>query len=141
MVRLATSRLKTWAGRTTIRLSNGSPQVHEPDGSFDRFVSNYVFDLLAPEYAAATISEAQRVLNSSGKLCLVSLGYGTSGLSRIATVLWERVWRLKPELAGGCRPVDLRSLLVPGQWLIDHHAKLVSFGFVSEVIVASRRSE
>ena len=53
MVRLATSRLKTWAGRTTIKLSDGSPRLHEPDGVFDRFVSNYVFELLAPEYAAA----------------------------------------------------------------------------------------
>jgi ubiquinone/menaquinone biosynthesis C-methylase UbiE len=141
MVRLATSRLKKWAERIDIKLSDGSAWLHEPDCTFDRFVSNYVFDLLAPEYAAGIISEAHRVLNSSGKLCLVSLGCGTSGLSRIATVLWERVWRLKPELVGGCRPVDLRSLLIPGQWLIDHHAKLVSFGFVSEVIVASRRSE
>jgi len=140
MVRLATSRLKTWAGRTSVGLSNGSPRVHEPDGAFDRFVSNYVFDLLAPEYAAAIISEAHRVLSSCGKLCLVSLGCGTSGLSRIATVLWERVWRLKPELVGGCRPVDLSSLLMPGQWSIDHRRKFVSFGVASEVIVASRCS-
>jgi len=139
MVRLATRRLQAWAERTAIRLSDGSPCAHEPDGAFDRFVSNYVFDLLAPEYAAAIICEAYRVLKSSGKLCLVSLGCGTSGLSRIATVLWERVCRLKPELVGGCRPVDLRSLLMPDLCSIDHHEKLVSFGITSEVIVASRR--
>lgn len=141
MVRLATSRLKAWAGRTAIRLSDGSPRVHEPDGAFDRFVSNYVFDLLAPEYAAAIISEAHRVLSGSGKLCLVSPGCGTSGLSRIATILWERLWRLKPELVGGCRPVDLRSLLMPGQWSIDHHSRVVAFGITSEVVIASRHSE
>jgi ubiquinone/menaquinone biosynthesis C-methylase UbiE len=140
MVRLATSRLKTWAGRAAVRLSDGSPRIHELDSSFDRFVSNYVFDLLAPEYAEAIISEAHRVLSSDGKLCLVSLGCGTSGLSRIATMLWERVWRLKPELVGGCRPVDLCTLLTPGQWSIDHHRKLVFFGLASEVIVASRCS-
>ena len=141
MVRLATSRLQTWAGRTAVRLSDGLARLPEPDGAFDRFVSNYVFDLLAPEYAAAIISEAHRVLSSSGKLCLVSLGCGTSGLSRIATVLWEKVWRLKPELVGGCRPVDLRSLLMPGQWSIDHHKTVASFGTTSEVLVAFRRSE
>jgi cyclopropane fatty-acyl-phospholipid synthase-like methyltransferase len=139
MVRIATSRLKAWSGRTAIRLSDGSPRLHEPDGSFDHFVSNYVFDLLAPEYAAAIISEAHRVLNSRGKLCLVSLGCNTSGLSRVATVLWERIWRLKPELVGGCLPVDLCSLLMPGQWSLDHQRRVVSFGISSEVIVASRR--
>jgi ubiquinone/menaquinone biosynthesis C-methylase UbiE len=140
MVRLATSRLKTWAGRAAVRLSDGSSCLHDPNGSFDRFVSNYVFDLLAPEYAKAIISEAHRVLISGGKLCLVSLGCGTSGLSRIVTMLWERVWRLKPELLGGCRPVDLSSLLMPGQWSIDHHRKLVFFGLASEIIVTSRCS-
>jgi SAM-dependent methyltransferase len=139
MVRLATSRLKTWTGRTAIRLSDGSPRLHEPDGAFDRFVSNYVFELLAPEYAAAIISEAHRILSSSGKLCLVSLACGSSGLSRIATVAWERVWRLKPELVGGCRPIDLSSLLMLGQWSIDHQRRVVSLGITSEVIVASRR--
>ncbi len=139
MVRLATAQLKAWAERTAIRLSDGSPGLHEADGAFDRFVSNYVFDLLAPEYAAIIISEAHRVLNSSGKLCLVSLGCGASGPPRIATVLWDRVWRLKPELVGGCRPLDLCSLLMAEQWSIDHHVKLVSFAIPSEVIVASRR--
>ncbi len=74
MVRLATSRLKPWAERTTIRVSDGSPRLHESDDTFDHFVSNYVLDLLAPEYAAAIIAEARRVLRNSGKLCLVNPG-------------------------------------------------------------------
>ena len=100
MVRLATSRLISWAERATVRLSDGSPRLKEFDGTFDHFVSNYVFDLLSPEYASAIIAEAHRMLRNSGKLCLVSLGHGRSGLSRIVTALWQRVWRFQPELVG-----------------------------------------
>jgi ubiquinone/menaquinone biosynthesis C-methylase UbiE len=48
MVRLATARLKPWGERVTITLSEGSPRLHEPDDTFDHFVSNYVLDLLTP---------------------------------------------------------------------------------------------
>jgi ubiquinone/menaquinone biosynthesis C-methylase UbiE len=139
MVRLATSRVRRWPERAAIRLSDGSSHLHEPDSSFDRFISNYVFDLLAPDYATAIIAEAKRILSSGGKLCMVSLARGTSGLSRIMTAFWETMWRLKSELVGGCRPVDLRSLLTPEQWNVDHHQSVVSFGITSDVIVASRR--
>ncbi len=140
MVCLATSRLSPWAGRAAIRRSDGSSSLCEPDSAFDRFVSNYVFDLLAPQYAGTIISEAHRILCASGKLCLLSLGYGTSGLSRIASSLWERAWRYQPEIVGGCRPVDLRSLLDPRQWSIEHYRTVVSFGIPSDVVVASRQS-
>ncbi len=140
MILLATAQLKGWAGRATIKLSDGSPALHEADGAFDHFVSNYVFDLLSPEYAAAVLAEAHRVLSPNGKLCLVSLGCGTSGLSKIVTALWNVVWRHKPEWVGGCRPSDLSTLLMPNQWSIYYRRKVVSFGVTSEVIVASRRS-
>jgi ubiquinone/menaquinone biosynthesis C-methylase UbiE len=139
MTRLATSRLKKWAGQATITLSDGSPTLHEAGGEFDHFVSNYVFDLLSPDYSAAVLAEAHRVLSENGKLCLVSLGCGASGLSRVVTALWETVWRHKPEYVGGCRPSDLSTLLTPDQWSIDHHRRVVSFGITSEVFVASRR--
>lgn len=137
MVRLATARLQPWDGRVTIRLSKGAPRLDEPARTFDRFVSNYVLDLLAPQYAAEIISEAHRVLSSNGKLCLVSLGHGKSGVSRTVTTLWERLWRWKPEMVGGCRPVDLTTLLPQRHWSIDHCGTVVSFGITSEIIVAS----
>ncbi len=139
MIRLATSRLRRWQGRALVTLSDGSSRLHEPDGAFDRFVSNYVFDLLAPEYAAAIVVEAHRILSSGGKLCLVGLGRGTKGLSRIVTALWDTMWRLKPELVGGCRPVDLRMLLTPTRWSIDHFKAVVTLGVPSEVLLASPR--
>lgn len=141
MVRLATSRLRRWQGRALVRLTNGTPRLHEPDRAFDHFVSNYVFDLLAPEYAVAIVAEAHRILRGDGKLCVVSLARGTSRLSRIVTAFWETMWRLNPQLVGGCRPVDLCNLLMPGEWSIDYHRSVTSFAIASDVLVASRRSE
>lgn len=141
MVRMATSRLKMWQNRASVRLSDGSPRLQEADGSFDHFVSNYVFDLLSPEYASAVLAEAHRVLSDGGKLCLVSLTRGPSLVPRMITNLWERVWRWKPALLGGCRPVELRDLLPPHDWSIEHWSTVVSIGVPSEVIVASRRAQ
>ncbi|MGB7436996.1 MAG: class I SAM-dependent methyltransferase, partial [Candidatus Acidiferrum sp.] len=137
--RLAGSRLKRWADRATVKLSDGSPALPEADGAFDHFVSNYVFELLSPDYAATVVEEAHRVLSPNGKLCLVSLGCGSSGLARLVTALWEAVWRCKPQLVGGCRPSDLSTLLSSNKWSVDHHGRVVSFGTTSEVVVASRR--
>ena len=117
MTRLATSRLKRWADRSGVKLSDGSPALLEADGAFDHFVSNYVFELLSPDYAAKVLAEAQRILCPNGKLCLVSLGCGTSGLARLVTALWEAVWRRKPEFVGGCRRVPRRRIF-PAETLL-----------------------
>ncbi|HEX6821901.1 MAG TPA: class I SAM-dependent methyltransferase [Candidatus Sulfotelmatobacter sp.] len=138
MVRLATTRLQPWGERAKIKLSDGSSRLHEPDETFDHFVSNYVLDLLAPEYASAIIFEAFRVLRNRGRLCLITLGHGRSGVQRLVTELWERIWRLKPEIVGGCRPVDLRRLLAAQEWSIDGYKVVTAFGITSEVLVASR---
>jgi ubiquinone/menaquinone biosynthesis C-methylase UbiE len=42
MVTLARARLSTYVGRAEVRLSDGAVTIGESDGSFDRYVSNYV---------------------------------------------------------------------------------------------------
>jgi SAM-dependent methyltransferase len=78
MVSLAQERLKPWSERARVQQSDGSPRISEPDCSFDRFVSTYVFDLLAPGFIDRLLSEAQRLLMPGGKLCLVSMTFGVS---------------------------------------------------------------
>lgn len=141
MVRIARSRLANWAERTKIQLTEGSTHLNESDGAFDRFVSNYVFDLLGPEYIAAILDEAHRVLTANGKLCVVSLGHGSPGVSRIVTALWKTVWKHNPEWVGGCRPLNLRTLLPLTAWKIEHHTTVVAFGVASEVLIACPCSE
>ena len=46
---LARARLCSYPDRAEVRLSDGAVTIGEPDGSFDRYVSNYVLDLLSRE--------------------------------------------------------------------------------------------
>lgn len=69
----------------------------------------YVFDLLSPDYAAAMSAEAHRVLRDSGKLCLV-LGTAHPDCP-VSSRGSGNEFGSKPEVVGGCCPVDLRALL------------------------------
>jgi ubiquinone/menaquinone biosynthesis C-methylase UbiE len=139
MVDLARERLTRFAARADIRLTDGAPRIEAPDVTFDRFVSNYVLDLLAPEDIADVLSEAHRTLTAAGRLCVVSLTHGTTRASRLVSWVWARVHRLRPQLVGGCRPLALRDLLPTERWRILHHNVVVAYGIPSEVVVAEKR--
>jgi ubiquinone/menaquinone biosynthesis C-methylase UbiE len=140
MVSLARERLHFWADRAEIFLSDGAPKFPVPDRSFDRFVANYVFDLLEPGDAQRMLAEAHRILGAGGLLGGVSLAPGATPLSRFVCGAWSLVRRWRPALVGGCRPIDLAGWLEPGQWEVRYREKVVAFGVCSEVVVASRRS-
>ena len=139
MVSLALERLKPWSDRARVYQSDGSPRIPEPDGSFDRFVSTYVLDLLAPDFIERLLSEAHRVLVPGGKLCLVSMTFGMSPLSRAVCWGWQRLWRFSPGIVGGCHPIELSDYLPSGAWKPNHQNKVTSWGISSEVLVASAR--
>ena len=139
MVSLALERLKPWSGRARVYQTDGSPRIPEPDGNADRFVSTYVFDLLAPDFIDQLLSEAHRVLVPGGKLCLVSMTFGASPLSRAVCWGWRRLWRLSPGIVGGCHPIELSDYLPSGAWKPNHQTKVTSWGVTSEVLVASAR--
>ena len=142
MVSLARERLKPWSRtRTFVYQSDGSPRIPKPDRSFDRFVSTYVFDLLAPDFVDQLLSEAHRLLVPGGKICLVSLTFGASRLSRAVSWGWKRLWRLSPRVVGGCHPVELQDFLSVKEWEIDYLTRLTSWGITSEVIVGTARNE
>jgi ubiquinone/menaquinone biosynthesis C-methylase UbiE len=137
MVSLAQERLKPLSERACIHQIDASLPIAEPDHSFDRFVSTYVFDLLAPDFIDQLLSEAHRLLVPRGRLCLVSMTFGTSTLSRAVCWGWQRVWRLRPGIVGGCHPVELSEYLLSEWWKIDHQTEVTSWGITSEVVVAS----
>jgi SAM-dependent methyltransferase len=139
MVSLARERLKPWSDRARVLQSDGSPCIPEPDRSFDRFVSTYVFDLLCPDFIDQLLSEAHRVLLPGGKLCLVSMTFGASSLSRAVCWGWQRLWRLSPGIVGGCHPIELSDYLSSGAWKPNHQTKVTSWGVTSEVLVASAK--
>jgi ubiquinone/menaquinone biosynthesis C-methylase UbiE len=137
MVSLAPDRLKPWSERARVYQTDGSPRIPEPDHTFDRFVSTYVFCLLAPNFIAQLLSEAHRLLVPGGELCLVSMTFGASPLSRAVCWGWQRLWRLSPGIVGGCHPIELSDYLPSERWRSDHQATLTSWGVSSEVLVAS----
>ena len=139
MVSLAQERLKSWSERARVSQSDGTPRIVEADHSFDRFVSTYVLDLLAPDFIKRLLSEAHRVLVPGGKVCLVSMTFGTSPLSRAVCWGWQHLWRLSPGIVGGCHAIELLDYASSNDWNSFHRAILTSWGISSEVLVASAR--
>jgi SAM-dependent methyltransferase len=141
MVSLAKARLAPYSPRAEVVLSHGGPPLDEPAASCDRFVSNYVFDLLSEEEIRAVLREAHRMLRPGGLLCLAGLTTGVGPFSGAVARVWSWVQAQRPSLVGGCRPIDLLPLLPGSSWQVRHHGKIVAFGITSEVSIAERRAE
>jgi ubiquinone/menaquinone biosynthesis C-methylase UbiE len=139
MVNLARQRLAPYPSRAQVLLTDGSPPTIEAMGRFDRFVSNYVLDLLSENDIAAVIQESHRMLEPHGLLCLSSLSMGSGPLSRLVALAWACVHALRPSLVGGCRPLDLLTWLPSANWQVRHHTRVAPFGVPSEVVVAEPR--
>lgn len=139
MVHLAQQRLTQYSPRATVVLTEGGPPVGEPAGLYDRFLSNYVFDLLSQEDIRSTVREARRMLRSGGLLCLAGLSTGVGPLSRAVAGLWSWVHAHRPSVVGGCRPIDLVPFLRETDWDVRFHQKVVAFTITSEALVARRR--
>ncbi len=137
MHQLALARLRGYAERVELRLSDGSLQLPFPAGAFDRFLSTYVLDLLPNQDIDLVLREAARLLTPDGLLCLVSLTHGATMPALIVTHLWQRVWSRCPELVGGCRPLRLTDRLDPSRWTIRHHTVVTTFAISSEVVIAA----
>ena len=138
MVQLARTKLQTFAPRAEVVLTDGAAPTDEPTASRDRFVSNFVLDLLAEDDIAAVVSEAHRILVPGGLLCVCSLSVGAGGLSRLVSRAWSRLHALNPALVGGCRPLELLDWFPSPRWRIRHHARLTPFGVPSAVVLAER---
>lgn len=139
MVGLARDRLEAFGGRASVNLTEGSVQLPVAEGSGDRFVSNYVLDLLPEPTVRDVMAEAARVLRPGGRLCLVSLTFGCTVVSKGVIAVWRAVHRLSPVLTGGCRPITLDRFVHAEAWRVLEEATVVSWGVPSEVLVAERR--
>ena len=111
MVELATARIQPWAPRAEVRLTGRSTTIDAPDGSFDRFVANFVLDLLSDADIRDLLDEAHRLLMPGGLLCLACLTHGPTFLAGLMSRALRAVHHINPKLVGGCRPVELRDYL------------------------------
>jgi SAM-dependent methyltransferase len=138
MVALAEQRLACFASRAQVRLSDGGPPTDEPSAFYDRFVSNFVLDLLSLDDIARVIDEAHRMLRPGGLLGLSSLTPGFTPASRALGWLWARLHAWRPSLVGGCRALELLPILPQAAWQVRHHARVAPFGIALEAVVAQR---
>jgi ubiquinone/menaquinone biosynthesis C-methylase UbiE len=138
MVAWASDRLRPWRDRARVSLVDGDAPVPADDGAADRFVANYVFDLLGPEQSRAALAEARRVLAPGGLLCTAGLTLGEDGIAWFVSRAWTGVWTRRPQLGGGCRPVGIVDALDPAAWDVRHRGTVVAWGIASEVVVARR---
>lgn len=137
MLGLSADRLSKFGERARLWKSSGDAKLPLQDESVDRFVSNYVLDILSADEIAAVVGEAKRALKSDGLLCLVSLTHGKGIPSKVVTAFWKLGFSLNPGLVGGCRPVELLDFLA--EWEIVHHNVVVASAISSEVVLAQKR--
>ena len=136
MINLATGRLATWAERAEAVLVDGSLPLPADDGFADRVLSTFVFDLLDADYARAVLDDLRRILAPDGRLCLASLTHGDRLLERAISRTWTGLWRVAPQLVGGCRPITVSALLGHG-WRVEHHSRVHRWGLVTDVVIAT----
>ncbi|MFQ5439112.1 MAG: class I SAM-dependent methyltransferase [Paracoccaceae bacterium] len=138
MVSLTQARLAEYSGRTTIWQNPGRPDFDPAHPPFDRIVSTFVLDLLAPDAIAAFLRESWRTLKSGGYLCLVNLTFGARPLSRLTSTIWGGIANINPRLVGGCHPVRIAGRLDQERWKIRHHSTKSAWSVPFEVTVAER---
>ncbi len=137
MINIATSRLTAWAERAKAVLVDGSLPLPADDGFADRVLSTFVFDLLDEDYARAVLDDLRRILTHDGRLCVASLTHGRDRLlERAVSRTWTGLWGLTPQLLGGCRPIDVSSLM-DHDWQIQHHSRVHQWGLVTDVVIAT----
>lgn len=136
MVDIAKRRLDRLKSRASVTLTNGSEAVPLENDSCDRFISNYVLDLLPPEQIRAVINEAYRTLCNNGLLCVTTLTFGEGMVSRAIIAFWQTIHRAYPAAVGGCRPIEVVRFVSEPQWKITKNQTVVSWGIPSEILVA-----
>jgi SAM-dependent methyltransferase len=139
MVDLASDRLRPWSDRAGARLVDGNGPAPVPAGGVDRFVANYVFDLLTPEATRDALDDARGALAPGGLLCVTGLTSAERGLPRVVSQAWTQVWMRWPALVGGCRPTRVTDALDPAEWDVHDRRVVVAWGIASEAVVAAPR--
>ena len=139
MIALANGRLDRFGPRVSLAQTDGRPELDQPVSTHDRFVSNFVFDLLDDHDAALVVMEAHRLLAPQGLLCLTSLTSEAGGVGGVTSRVWSALHAAAPKLVGGCRPIDVRALIDPNLWDVVFRDFVTPFGLPAEALIARRK--
>jgi hypothetical protein len=78
-------------------------------------------------------------VGNRGPKALVNLTYGTTVLSRVVSSVWVAIFRLRPSLVGGCRPIDPERHIRAEYCKVEYQRVVIAFGVPSEVLVAQAK--
>jgi demethylmenaquinone methyltransferase/2-methoxy-6-polyprenyl-1,4-benzoquinol methylase len=107
-------------------------------GSFDRLYSSYVLDLIPYRRLPKVLAEFNRVLVHGGRLVIIALTEGTTPASRALVAAWKAVYAIAPVACGGCRPLQLASLVEDAGFSSVSRQVVIQLGVPSEIISATR---
>ena len=82
------------------------------------------------------LDDLLRILAPGGRLCLAGLSPGVGPAERLVSRTWTALWRLAPQMVGGCRPINVAALL-DEHWQVQHRSRVHSWGLVTEVVIAT----
>lgn len=138
MIELTRKKLKPFAPRVTLIEGDATQNLSLENESIDRLVAAYVFDILSEDEMGNILEEAYRVLKPGSILCLASLTEMNTGLSGVVSKLWSKIYRFNPKWVGGCKAVDLVTLLDETKWKLQLKETLSAYGIGSEVVIVTR---
>lgn len=104
--------------------------------SFERLFCAYMLDLLPDETLPLVLSEFRRVVKPNGRMVLLSMTEGHSAASNLLIAAWKLVYRLGPQLTGGCRPLRVAEAARRAGLEVIEDEFIVQMAFPSEVVVA-----
>lgn len=133
MLARARRRVEGLPGRHRLQVGDARHLPFE-DGSFDLIVNNYMFDLLGEDAFAPVLEEFRRVLRPGGRLALVNMTVAARWRERV----YELVYRVGPELLGGCRGVTLAPFVAAAGFIDVRRDALSQLGFPSEIVTARK---
>lgn len=138
MVGLARDRMVRFDGRARVWQSNGPADFSPAGDDVDRIVVAYVLDVMPEAGIAGVLSASADALPPGGLLCTTCLTPGTNLPSRLTTAIWRGIFRLRPQIVGGCRPIRVTDWLDPSVWRVRFHDVVTPWAVPSEITVAER---
>lgn len=140
MIELSTKRLALYKERIHLIKSTGAINVQLPDESIDRFISNYVLDLLSYDDIDDILNEAYRLLEFNGIISLISITNGKTIISKIVMNTWNFLFKINPKIVGGCRPIKIKNIINKDtRWEIVYENVKIAYGIASEIIIARKK--
>jgi ubiquinone/menaquinone biosynthesis C-methylase UbiE len=113
-------------------------QLPFKDQAFDRLYAGYVLDLLPFAHLQQLLIDFRRKLAPGGKLVILALTEGVDFPSRFLVWLWKTIFNISPAVCGGCRPLELSTLVEAAGFQDIERRVIVQAGVPSELINAEK---